>query len=239
MNSFGIKDDIDKAYGSMLMESLSSKLVYHYATVDHGKFDIGFIGTGEELAKYGMGIYFTSTLESAQHYQRNGTGSGVIYECKIFLDGASNLIDWDAGVDSVDVLDIATQYYGEDRVEAIRDAAITSMDAGDDAIPDDEFNEYFDRMLVSSHEVEPMERLYDAAPDFDWSEFLSMCTFEFDMQVDTIENLYSMLGEPMEAMKKFKSYGYDGITYVSGETGVDVRNYVVFDDSNIKILGKE
>jgi hypothetical protein len=162
MNSFGIADDIDNAY-NMLMESTGSKLVYHYATMDHGKFDIGFVGTGEELAKYGMGIYFTSTLESARHYQRNGKGDGVIYECKIFLDGQSNILDWDALVDSIDIVDIVTQYYG---------------------------------------------------------------------------TLYSMLGEPIEAMKFLRDYGFDGITYVSGETGTDVRNYVVFDDSNIKILGK-
>jgi hypothetical protein len=237
MNSFGITDDIDNAY-NMLMESTGSKLVYHYATMDHGKFDIGFIGTGEELAKYGMGIYFTSTLESAKHYQRNGKGDGVIYECKIFLDGQSNILDWDALVDSVDIVDIVTQYYGEERVEAIRDAAMDSMYESGTSYSDSRFEEYFDKALVSSHEPDIWCELTEAAPDFDWSELKSMTEFQFDLTVDTIGTLYSMLGEPMEAMKFLRDYGFDGITYVSGETGTDVRNYVVFDDSNIKILGK-
>lgn len=71
-------------------------IAYHGTNQDFDKFDMSKVGTGEELSKYGYGLYFTKDKELAEYYANYlavGDKTPYIYEVKLW--DLEYYHDWD------------------------------------------------------------------------------------------------------------------------------------------------
>lgn len=86
-------------YRNYIFESISSgdipEVLYHGSSQMFSKFELGYSELGQNLNKYGYGIYLTDTIELAEYYSE-GTES-YLYECRIPRN--STIIEWDLNVD--------------------------------------------------------------------------------------------------------------------------------------------
>lgn len=213
---------------------------WHGSPHDFDRFDMSKLGTGEGAQAYGHGLYFAGRPEVAGQYQKSLSGRVGI--------GAPRASD-QAHVAAARSFREAG-YSREDALEGMRSAYR--------GISDKDFD-------LAWHESNP-GRLYktELAPDeddlLDWDAPLSEQPEKVRKAVESLgrvpnrsgqnllemdpigEALYRALGGPETASEALRELGIPGIRYLDGQSrgaGEGSRNYVIFDDSLVKILGKE
>ena len=253
VHSDSLTDDGEN-WKSSLSESINGSLIqlesvtaFHGTGMEFDTFDSEKIGTGEEVTKYGYGIYFTASDETARYYADRAAGGGKVYTVKL-LDTPT--IDWNApisssfGVDNLSELSI--DLAGRDAVEAITDVAEEYLD-----YDYDRYQQMLTRVLVNNTDIEAWEELDDALDtdmleedgiEFSWSnlqQLLTNASIEFDVDYQTFGDLYNhltQLQEPKVISKLMVKQGIRVIKYQGNETGESATNYVVFDPSIIKMM---
>jgi len=87
-------------YRNFIFEAITSEMIpetlYHGSRQEFSKFELGHSDLGENLNKYGYGIYLTDTIGLAEYYAQGE--ESYIYECKI-PRFSMNLVMWDENVD--------------------------------------------------------------------------------------------------------------------------------------------
>jgi hypothetical protein len=87
-------------YCNFIYESITPEMIpevlYHGSTQKFDRFELGHSDLGENLNKFGYGVYLTDTEDLASYYA-NGKES-YIYQCSI-PRFSMNLIEWDDNVD--------------------------------------------------------------------------------------------------------------------------------------------
>lgn len=69
---------------------------YHGSANDFNRFDFNKIGSGDGLAKYGYGLYFTDNPDTAMFYAKElalGKPTSIMYEVKLI--GLQYFIEWE------------------------------------------------------------------------------------------------------------------------------------------------
>lgn len=77
-------------YLSGMREGMDDNIFYHGTAVLFDKFDLGHVGSGDGLNKYGFGFYFTKNPKAAEYYAKeNAIGTDgetiKIYECRLLM----------------------------------------------------------------------------------------------------------------------------------------------------------
>lgn len=69
---------------------------YHGSANDFSRFDFNKIGSGDGLAKYGYGLYFTDNPETAAYYAKElALGKPVVALYEVKLIGLDYFIGWE------------------------------------------------------------------------------------------------------------------------------------------------
>jgi hypothetical protein len=228
-------------------EYLKESLIKEYVTAYHGtsanfnKFNITKVGTGESSAKYGYGLYFTTEESVAEYYADRAATTAFVYEVDLF-NKRPNLIEFDIPLSSsigVDTLaDMSKVLNGAKIIDAIynKTSALSK---------DRNFDELFQRVLVNLTDNEAWDNLKDSVPKFNWDKFydiLKKADFELYPEEETYYTLYQtlnhVLGNGLKIVKFLKQFGIDGVI-VDGTESDEAKTIVVFDDKDIRIVGKK
>ena len=120
------------------MNESIDKIFYHGSPYNFDKFSFDNIGTGDELTKYGYGLYFTEDKELAEFYARElSIGDKIPYIYEVKLSELNNYQNWD-----------------DEMSYSLYDCVINTLeDMGFDddvQLMKDEYEEYGDLMTVDS-----------------------------------------------------------------------------------------
>lgn len=183
-------------------------------------FNLKFVGKGEGNKTFGWGLYFAEnpkvTKEYGDLFYKRGHDEIYIYDVEIDAK-EEELLDWDKSLDEQssfvkDKIKYAVKYF--------RSYKWKSYSEQDGRVVDPDGNPSSD--IIAFSEKQLKEAQYGKASDF--YQFLE---------------LYS--GSQKDASLALLKYDIKGIKYfdyVSREKGEGTRNFVIFNDSLVKINGK-
>lgn len=236
-----IKEEIDK--------------LYHGSPHSHNKFDISKVLTGEGNISFGWGLYFTDSEAIARHYANSLSKPKITDEF-----GKQIQISNELG----NLMKIVYTVYGVLDENAIK-KYITTIARNFNSLQwvKDAISEY--NKLPENFKLEPFRFLYkiegfdkplDSFVFIDWQselsenikQILNKNNIIIDNNIKNGADLYHFLVKKYNSEKMASLYlrdiGIDGISYGSGSFikspfASKAKNYVIFDDKNIKIVDKE
>lgn len=255
-------DDYDVPIDELIMRfggngPQASINAWHGSPHDFDRFSMDAIGTGEGAQAYGHGLYFAGNKEVAGQYQRTLAADG-------FRRANGSVFD----PSKMEHLNVRNAARKGDLEAAIAKAESLIPGATEQTLPMLERDLAALRQLQAEGGISPNDgRLYDVelAPDetdlLDWDAPLSeqpekvrAALAESDLNVsgdDTGNRVYRTaaargFGDAAERHKSASEYmrqlGIPGIRYLDGGSraaGDGSRNYVMFDDSLVKIRAKD
>jgi hypothetical protein len=215
--------------------------LYHGSGKKFTNFSNEYVNTGEEVQKYGYGIYLTDSIEIAKYYADRAAGNGYVYVAKV--SNSLNIVNWDESIDPYTVSEMSKQLNGEEVIENIFDEMSELLGMG---YSYERFEEMFERVLVDSTDITAWEELEEAVEDegYDVDKLrnaLYNASFQFDRDSLTYETIYDFVSSSIDgvtASKLMIKNGIDGFKFNATEKSGAV-NYTIFDSANIKIVGMQ
>jgi hypothetical protein len=214
--------------------------LYHGSGKKFENFSNEYVNTGEEVQKYGYGIYLTNSIEIAKYYADRAAGVGYVYAVQI--PNSLNVVDWNESIDTYTVSEMAKQLIGAE----VFDAEIDEM--GEHRtffFQDDKFEEIIETILVDGANIEAWENLQEEVEDYDLSNFKSLINksaFEFylddGISYETVYDFISSTLGGVTASKLMIKNGVDGFKFNATEVNGGI-NYTIFNSSNIKIINMQ
>ncbi|HEY6861660.1 MAG TPA: hypothetical protein VI358_17985 [Pseudolabrys sp.] len=239
--------------------TLPAIMAYHGSPHDFERFDMSKIGTGEGAQVYGHGLYFSQVPEVARSYADTlGDYTNALKLKEGFtpsLDEAKLLnmlrgsdrngrrMTFDSLRNELHNAANQAESYGMDSIATERRAQLALVDN-----------------LEKNATLEPVGNVYNVSLDvephqlLDWDKPLSeqsLAVQEFAKRIgrtedgatgsDLITKMHGTVGI-QETPKMLREAGIPGIRYLDqGSRGAEggTHNFVMFDDSLIKMLGKE
>lgn len=239
--------------------TLPAILAYHGSPHNFDRFDMSKIGTGEGAQVFGHGLYFAENPTVAKQYQLNlsplqsltykgiDVKGGPRIDDPNYIRGNSYIISAGGNIDRA--VQLAEQDFQHPRT------------------PDKEQLAQVIQELKNDWKVKSAGKLYHAELDvephqlLDWDKPLSEQTPEIQKMLEDMgvpshqptswgpmngqaawEHLNRKHGSPDAASQALRETGIPGIRYLdqgSRDAGEGTHNIVMFDDSLIKMLGKE
>lgn len=216
--------------------------LYHGSGKAFTNFSNEYVNTGEEVQKYGYGIYLTDSKAIAKYYADRAAGEGYVYTAQV--PNSLNVVDWNESIDPFHVAEMSKQINGEELIDEIYDEMQEYISMH---YSTERFDEMFDKVLVDGRNDSAWEELEEATEDegYDLDKLrnaLSKAGFEFDADYGiSYEDVYSFvsstLGGPTASKLMIKN-GIDGFKFEATEAKGAI-NYTIFDASNIKIVNME
>lgn len=211
--------------------------LYHGTGAKFNRFSNEHINTGEEVQKYGYGIYLTNSIDVAKYYASRAAGDGYVYKVKI--PNSLNIVNWNESIDPYNVGEMAKKIIGEDEW----DTEIDEMNENREFFHSDEkFEEIIETLLVDGANVQAWEELEEEFEEYDLGKFkqlLDKSSFQFYIDDGiTYQDVYQFVSDVMggpTATKLFRLHGIDGFKFPSTEVDGAI-NVTVFDADNIKII---
>lgn len=210
------------------MPNVAAMTAYHGSPHIFDKFDMSKIGTGEGIQGYGRGLYFAEDPNEAMRYAGKRKGSGALYTVDIPDEHIDRMLDWDKPLSEQSEhvknilgnagFDVSDKGYGnsldmaaEKLAKSKSEYSIKKNDAAYDSMQKAE-QEYRDMLLSQKDNLRGENAVEQIAKD------------------------------PKEASRILNELGITGVKYLDYKSiarGEGTRNFVLFDDSIPKILGRE
>jgi hypothetical protein len=183
-------------------------------------FDLKFVGKGEGNKTFGWGLYFAENPKVSKEYgdlfYRRGHDEIYIYDVQIDVK-EDELLDWDKSLDEQssfvkDKIKYAVEYFRSYKWKSYNEKEGTVVDPNGNRSND----------IIAFDEKQLKEAQYGKASDF--YQFLE---FYSNSQKDAS---LALLKNGIKGIKYFD--------YLSREKKQGTRNFVIFDESLVKINGK-
>ncbi len=200
---------------------------YHGSIFDFDRFDTGRIGTGEGAQAFGWGLYFTQRREIAEHYRNQGLrqqsdsqrGEGRIYSVEV--PDATDLMAWDVTL--------------AEQPEKVREAllgkgGVVEYLRGDEAIMD-----YLDPHVNDDFEGLTGREFYQVLKRLSENDYL-------DTNGPGMRDAYERGRDDEVASLFLRNEGIPGHRFLDAGSragGEGTYNYVIYDDSEVRITLKE
>ena len=211
--------------------------LYHGTGAKFDHFSNEHINTGEEVQRYGYGIYLTDSIDVARFYANRAAGTGYVYTVRV--PNSVNLVDWDESIDPYTVSEMAKKIIGEDALDEVID---DMQEHRTFTFSNEKFEEIIERLLVDGADNNAWEDLDEEVEDYDLNPFrqlLSKADFQFEIDSGiNYEVVYKYVSDAMSpqiATNLMKAFGIDGFKFPSNELD-GAMNYTIFDANNIKVL---
>jgi hypothetical protein len=257
--TYGIGTMLKKA--APMLPGALGMTVFHGSPHKFDKFDLSKIGSGEGAQAYGHGLYFAENPAVANSYRTALTAESpanrVTVGGKALIDelGGNNILASDVGFalerSGLDPKKAISKLgYGEERLkkplEALIGKELGSQTLGHNYhvdLPDESIAKMLDWDKPLSQQPIPWDRLgFKQAPAPFEKRFVAPNGTMLDPETSTGQSLMQALGWNAEASSKLREIGIPGVRYLDGGSrtaGKGSSNYVVFDDTLPKIVGKE
>ena len=231
--------------------------VFHGSPYKFNKFSMNKVNTGEGSQAFGYGLYFAENPATGTIYKEvlapvDGNdltrGKSYLYEADLDVD-RKKLMDWDAPLkDQPENVQKALAPYANDYTSSDVDA----IEAIEDFLDTD-----YAKSFPNATDVKRAKQILDPPDDLlesiDASEWLKS-----EMEKGTKSSFFNLLGDSTKAgtiyermsrklknnyfaSKKLSEEGVPGIKYWDQESRVEgkgTRNFVIFDDKNVKIKSR-
>lgn len=229
---------------------------WHGSPHKFNKFSTTKINTGEGSQAFGYGLYFSENPATGTIYKEvlapvDGPtrGKSYLYEADLDVD-RKELMDWDAP--------LKDQPENVQRVLAPYAKDYTSSDVDAIKAIEDFLDTDYAKSFPNATDVKRAEQILDPSDDFlesiDASEWLKS-----EMEKGTKSSFFNLLGDSTKAgtiyermsrklknnyfaSQKLSEEGVPGIKYWDQESrgeGKGTRNFVIFDDKNVRIKSRD
>lgn len=217
-------------------------ILFHGTGKDFNKFDLKMVNTGEEVQKFGHGIYLTSSEEEGKYYAERAAEKGFVHQVKANIK-SNQIIHWEAPINA-QILKACQEAVIADPTECFDKFEDYNNTSENGDIYD--YDDLIDSIVFNKNRMEAdelLDELKDKHPDFDFSEidnFLSrnnVNDFEFDDE--PFSSLYGIMKHRLDGEKQvsefLKAQGYKAFVHDSRANGFDSKIYTVFDTSVLDI----
>lgn len=199
----------------------------------HGMFDLSKIGTGEGAQAYGHGIYLAENPGVAGSYKQQGDGN--LYTVDLPDEQIEKMLDWDRP--------ISEQPYIVERLTGETVPSVKALDAK--KRPDGSWDVKTDNGEIHVPEAKTAKEAKRIGAE-EIRSWLAEDLLPDDMRWMTGEEYATssgLIGDDAEAVSaKLAEMGIPGLRYLDANSRAadeGTRNFVVFDPSITKILGRE
>ena len=221
--------------------------VYHGSPHKFDKFDMSKVGTGEGAQAYGHGLYFAENPQVASAYRVAGIGATPDIPKQGPIFAAQTLLRHKSESEALNLMKTAYPELGE---AGVKDA-VAKAKAGLNAhstlykvdLPDEQIAKMLDWDKPLSQQPEAVKPVLKAMLEKARKSFQQIDPAG-DPTAGQVHHLYAQHrgGNAVAVAQELRAAGIPGIRYLdqgSRSGGKGTSNFVVFDDSIPKIIGRE